>query len=714
MINLNRQTLLAKLLAKENIQVVQGNYQTASFNVETRVLKLPLWDDHGKDVFDLLVGHEVGHALYTPTGIEKIIQRKNLEHVPFSYFNIVEDIRIERNIQEKYPGLILSFQKGYQVFFERDMFQIKGRDLIQFPLIDRINIKAKLGNRVDVRFSSEELPYVKLAFEASSFDEVIDAATKIYEFSLSEFENQESQQTQEKNRDSKEVENSEDAGSVKKSTPGPKESLNKEQSQDPDSRDLKEEPETASGLNHNPDSKENSGSPVPDPRDSNTYDALEKNKEDLIYKDPTEKATPKILNTFSKEQIKNSIVTIPTLINERKRVVLSEGPAKKINLEKSYVKFMKNNKNIINLMVKEFERRKSADRHKRAQTARKGSLDVNALHKYKYDDQIFKSVTTLADSKSHGMVMFVDFSASMSSSIGSVINQTLILTEFCKRVKIPFDVYAFTSSKSIGHQKMVSDLLDQDTSLGNRIHSNFSLFHWLSSNQKRAKYKEAHKSLFFKKWIIKNDRYHDEIKFERMLSTPLKETILAADFLLDEFKAKNNLQNVVAVFLTDGQGDRLKYTIDPESNLKKNNSGRLIINTKRGPIKGNVGVDIQIKLFNHLRSRYTVLGYFINCRSVKEHQILGDFYQSQYTKIDSGSLTRLSSELKDQGFVSVDNEFGYDRLFIFLSSGALKTDTTKFKSKSVQHNDFQEAFGEYAATKKQSRVLSAKFAEIIS
>ncbi len=56
-LNLQSQEYLAKLLAKENLSVQHGNYSTASFEIENRVLRLPLWADKGKDVYDLLVGH---------------------------------------------------------------------------------------------------------------------------------------------------------------------------------------------------------------------------------------------------------------------------------------------------------------------------------------------------------------------------------------------------------------------------------------------------------------------------------------------------------------------------------------------------------------------------------------------------------------------------------------------------------------------------------
>ena len=65
MVNIAAKNTLAKLLAKEGITVQHGNYETAYFDVENRVLGLPVWKDMD-NLYDLLVGHEVGHALFTP------------------------------------------------------------------------------------------------------------------------------------------------------------------------------------------------------------------------------------------------------------------------------------------------------------------------------------------------------------------------------------------------------------------------------------------------------------------------------------------------------------------------------------------------------------------------------------------------------------------------------------------------------------------------
>ena len=84
-------TQLAKLLATEDLVVEHKKVETAQFNVHTRVLILPMWEKASNFVYDMLVGHEVGHALYTP-------DRNWLEeyNIPPQLVNIVEDARIEK------------------------------------------------------------------------------------------------------------------------------------------------------------------------------------------------------------------------------------------------------------------------------------------------------------------------------------------------------------------------------------------------------------------------------------------------------------------------------------------------------------------------------------------------------------------------------------------------------------------------------------------
>ena len=112
---------LAKLLATENITVEHKKVETAYFDLNKRLLVVPIWKEMNVDILDLLLAHEIGHALYTPqVEWKEAIDKK----IPHSFLNVVEDARIEKLIKRKYPGLSQSFIKGYRDLIANDFFKI--------------------------------------------------------------------------------------------------------------------------------------------------------------------------------------------------------------------------------------------------------------------------------------------------------------------------------------------------------------------------------------------------------------------------------------------------------------------------------------------------------------------------------------------------------------------------------------------------------------
>ena len=76
------------------------------------------------------------------------------------------------------------------------------------------------------------------------------------------------------------------------------------------------------------------------------------------------------------------VITIPLMINGLEN---SLGEVKE---------FKNDSKKTVNYMVKEFEMKKSADQYARPATSKTGTLDMGALHTYKFNDDLFKKVTT--------------------------------------------------------------------------------------------------------------------------------------------------------------------------------------------------------------------------------------------------------------------------------------------------------------------------------
>ena len=87
--------------------------------------------------------------------------------------------------------------------------------------------------------------------------------------------------------------------------------------------------------------------------------------------------------------------------------------------------------------------KKSASAYARATTSRTGVLNTSKLHTYKYNEDLFRKVTTLPEGKNHGLIFLLDWSGSMSHIMMDTVKQLINLVWFCKKVNIPFDVYAF-------------------------------------------------------------------------------------------------------------------------------------------------------------------------------------------------------------------------------------------------------------------------------
>ena len=119
-VNLEVKGTLAKLLATEDIVVEHRPVETAQFDVERRVLTLPIWEGASETEYDMLVAHEVGPALFTPNEDWS----KKVE-CPQTFINVVEDARIEKLMKRKYQGLPKTFLNVYKELNEEDFFEIQ-------------------------------------------------------------------------------------------------------------------------------------------------------------------------------------------------------------------------------------------------------------------------------------------------------------------------------------------------------------------------------------------------------------------------------------------------------------------------------------------------------------------------------------------------------------------------------------------------------------
>ena len=182
-------SLLAKLMATENLHIEQRNVATASFDVEARILTIPILNkDISVDEYDLFLGHEVGHALYTPLdGLNKAFDMK----LSMSVMNVLEDSRIERKVKYKYPGIRQSFIRAYKQLIARDFFGTAGKDLNDMNFIDRVNLYCKAGIDTGIVFTEFEKTLLEEIENTQIYDDVIEVCKKVLEYMKTEDREQE-------------------------------------------------------------------------------------------------------------------------------------------------------------------------------------------------------------------------------------------------------------------------------------------------------------------------------------------------------------------------------------------------------------------------------------------------------------------------------------------------------------------------------------------
>ena len=722
MIN-TQKSILAKLLATENIEVIHGNFQTAFFDVEKRVLGLPLWTQLD-NVYDLLVGHEVGHALFTPpegwhdADVE-------VPGCPRSFLNVVEDIRIEKLIQRKYPGLVASFKRGYKKLDEEDFFGASKYPAISpqyVNLIDRINLKAKLRNLIQVQFSADEQPLVDEAFAVETWEDVLAVCAKLYEWAKENaVKNPPSMPNTDNNKmemENESIDPTADQGQQQTNQPSDMDnheeggSKNMESDEEPKEKEGEGSGNNVQSEGQADESKDSDKGVTQDNGDgtkggevtSETDDAQRSNEHKLIDQNNKGDYTF-VANGFTKEQMEDMIVTYKTIKESREHTYSYHTPSE--NFTKSYEAFLEDNKKIVMVMAKEFEMRKAAWRSKRSQTARSGSLDVNKLYAYKYTDDVFKRMTLTPDAKNHGMFMMVDYSGSMQHIMRDVLKQVLVLSMFCKKVNIPFQVWGFTSTdrSTTGAKAPYSHVQ----------HEGVRLYQLLSSSLPKGEFEVAFKNLYRTSFYAYYHHYMAFSEEERMGGTPLDEMLIASHTLIDRFTKQSNIQKTNFILLTDGYGSRISAVRHENESTCEYKNGGYSIN-----VNGSV-----VTTKNKDGSRRTLTEALLKnikkqCNSVTGYFLAGnrnDFNCGmRNVDLDNNAYYKARQQFLKNKFSSYDNVAGYDRYFILRCDGkSANTDTTEFDVKdNAKKGDITRAFKKHANSKKANRTLAVKFAEMVA
>lgn len=696
MYNEYHNSTIAKLMANENVEVIHGDFATASFDPTNRVLRLPIWKDLGKDVYDLLVGHEVGHALFTPAeGWHGVVTDAT---IPASLVNIVEDVRIERAIQAKYPGLVRSFVRGYKVLFSNNFFGTEDRTLESYGFVDRLNIKSKLQHLVDVEFNDREQELYDMAQDTHSFDEVLEVCRAIQAY-LAETK-QEKQETPTPEDFDESVTSSADGDQSELTEDDGEESDEESTESEDDSEDESEDESDSEGESQPEDGEDDESDEVI----SETDNAFRDNEQNLNEEQEKDKRGNDI----------NVVVATPTLDEYEKQILKPEDVFAQcppvINNPNNYKAFLPEARKAVNIMIQEFELKKNAYRSSRATQHKKGTINPSKLHSYKFNEDIFNKMTRLADAKSHGMVAYVDFSASMANQMDGVVKQTIQLAMFCRAVGIPFVFYSFTSSREYTHENKTAMIHPRELDI-----DNLKAIELFSSKQSKASFEKMADLLItqseedWKSWPNDPQTYTWRAKAEvfSLSSTPLDEMIIHASKFVPVFKNANNVQKMSTIFITDGDSNitHARTKGSPEyfiSRSMKCNINGVWVRGARHYLTEN--------LFKALQETVDtkVIGFFIaNTRNDANNFAVR---RLRYTTMINGEEVYTAKAVQYQirkhgAFVTHDID-GIDTQFITLGSLQSGTDSVFEVHDDASKAQVTKQFGKFMKSKKTNRFIA--------
>ena len=725
--NHNAKSQLAKLLATENITVEHNpSAKTAYFDVKNRVLTLPVWREMSNDLYDLLVVHEVGHALDTPAdglieAIEdiaaRIVGRKSSRAAAGvkDFLNVIEDARIDKRQKRRFPGARRNYVKGYQELIEGDFFGTLTKDVNAMSFIDRLNIYCKGGSMLGIKFNPEEKAWVAKVEAAETFAEVLTLTEQIYAWSKQKLEDQQDQSNDERGKSGFGDDESEYDFSDDESEDGEDEDENSTSGRSYDDDNDTEEEDGSEDSEDEDGSSEKSDDPI-------AGGSLDKSE--ALPEAETEKVWQEKMQTLMQNSAFEYVYArLPKLVDYDKTVidykqVLAEqrisatrwGNEWLSTVRANLQKFKADEMASVSFMVKEFEMRKAADEYTRTSISKTGVIDTNKLHSYKYNDDLFRRITTVASGKNHGFVMFVDWSGSMDQHLNKTIRQVLSLVMFCRRVQVPFEVYTFRSV-------MYNDTYQKPSFTANMNELDAGNFFARNVLSSRMTAQEMNDAMFHMFIMASGGR----LDCDNLGSTPLNPCIIAASEIVNRFKSRSKVQIVNTIFLTDGESDPIgnihgrgsswkpqKFIVQDEITKKNyeipsSGNGRYNYYT----LSNSVLTPILFKILRD-RTGCNLLGFHITTegfeREYRRHNAtgVGDHY------------TNAKDSWKTNGFFSVSNA-GYDEYYIInpnmfkVASGNLKVEGDKISKRKLASE-----FIKFSEKKTVSRVLLSKVVKRIA
>jgi hypothetical protein len=737
-VNVQAKKMLAKILATESITIVHAGVRTATFDPKNRILTLPIWKDMTGDLYDLLILHEVSHALYTPKGTKELIDAcvyidPQYPMAARRFINIVEDARIERLIKVTYPGGKMSFIRGYEELIERDFFGTKSRNLDSFGIIDRLNIYFKSGN-TEISFNDKELEFISEIEKALTFNEVVDISKKLYQYAKEERSEKKKQEEEKKNQQKIEDEegtiisedendditvdpDSEPADSEGGESGESKEGKDEKDSEDNKADETSENKKSKQDPNASEDSKaaEDFEAPV----EAVTDQTWEKSQEKLCDNE----ARPIKYIGIPKPKLKEIVVPYKQVHKEIRKFYESNAPNIKQHKEE-FERFKQENKPVVDWLFKEFELHKSADQYSRIKIGKTGILNLNRLNQYKFSDDIMRKVVTVPGGKNHVLKIFVDWSGSMRDHVLGTVHQLINVIMFARKAQIDYDVYLFGSQKFYSQQKKYYSFIANLDVFEHKendfaFYCGYSLPQIFSNKMTPLEFNDACVNMFLMASGVNSGVSSINGKNQMkglptnycMGGTPLNETIITAIDLINSSRKESQINNII--FITDGDATTHdRYCIDELGNTNYIDYGKedIYLRDQVTHMDYKLSGDTMYNTKQFLeilknRTGINVVGFFI-CGS-NEKEIISNLCGKSQTD-------QFEKELKEKNFVIVPDN-GYTEFYLIKGGKELKIKLSKESiNSSIGMKQLLTNLTEYGLEQRKQRVVLTRFIKLIA
>ena len=690
-------SIFAKALASENISFsFSKEAETASFDVKSRHLIMPMWDVT-ETVKTMLVAHEISHAMWTPyERSEELLKAAEADGynamLLMRIANIIEDVRIEKLMKQKFPGTRRDFFLGYKVIADLDLFGFKKMDLPKAGFLNRINIHFKFGipGFIPMTFEGTEQEVVDMVDGVVNFDQVFEVAKYLYDH--------------------------------------------------PSMKEVREKVESAAAKGD----KQGDKDVEKIMGDKNEIPGDFKRKDGEYYQDA-------VITLTGVKDLSAHIVSTATILADYEGN--SHTP---LNLD-DYRKFVRESDAFVRQLVAQFERKKAADEIRRERPKQTGMLNLDRLHQYRTHDDIFLSKIVKQEGKNHGIVFMLDFSGSMGCTIGHAYLQVLQLVWFCEKAKIPFEVFGYTDvyhTQIPGYQEAYNDWMQKNPNAygyeferewykgknkrecptGMEIGS-ARLLNIASSTDDAAK-RERLCAFIYETYVSQS---RSGSRYLNLNGTPTVECVaLASQFMVEWVKA-NNIQIPTLMVVTDGcpngintrTQDSLYHFSSEQSSLTVTNEivdtvhvvpAKYAKNGLPNAVIGSMLESLRSKLNARCVGMYVMPGRTITprcfeqfCMSAEEQEKMADSlsYQGGDSVADSERYKAASEAYKEGCLVLHEDTFpGYDSYFLIQTPKPVKDEDAIVTTGNF--TKVKNTFIKTMAKRAGSRVFLSRYVDIVA